>query len=490
MESIGMKSGYQGLMGGIGAERNFRAERFPVREWLNRVRPVLIVDGEPRGIHDLSMNGAAYYVRSVADAPPLDSEWSVVLALDTTRVYEGRGQVTRVEPTMLGAKVGLRLTDGFLDIYKIVDLHDELALGKELERGPASDAALLGDEYRRVCGDTVHLMRSYRSLLDRYEALLSQGDDAAQARLQRICRACEERFRGEWNLLRGRANQLVEGFADRKVRAAAKRFTLQMVTPEFMIADNWRRCKEKPLGYPGDFEIMNMLYAGEPRGTSAFARLVYQMGLEQPIAACVTPRMELLSDLIRQTMELAWDQTGPLEIASLGCGPAREMERYLEQYLPRRPLHVTLIDQDYQALSFAYGRVYRHMARMGGSASADCLYLSFAQLLKSRDIFDKVPPQHLVYSAGLFDYLDTARSQALIRGLYGKLVPGGALIIGNMKAPTDGRWSIEFILDWPLIYRDETQMRELAALVPDAQVEIGADSTGYTYLMTVRKPLV
>lgn len=479
---------YNTLHGGVGSEQKFRTERIAVQQWLNRVRPLLVVEEQSRKIHDLSMNGLSFFVASELEAPAMDSVVHVVLSLESNIVYEGHGQVTRSERTSRGGKVGLRLVEGFLDIPKIVALHDELALNQELASGPASDATLIPAEYRRVCGDIVHLIRRYRSLLNRSEALLGTRGEAAKARLERICLTCEGRFREEWNEHRAQANRLVNAFESPEVVQAARRFTQTVVTPELKEADNWRRCYDKPLGYPGDYEIMWGFYDGKRVGRTAFARLLYQMGLEQPIAACVVKRMLMLSDHIRQTMQASWEGTGAVGITSLGSGPAREVELYLEHHVPPRAMHVTLIDQDDQALSFAYRRVYRQMARVGTSATAACLYASFGQLLKDPELFMKLPDQHLIYSAGLFDYLSRADSQQLVAGLYRKLVPGGRLIVGNMKSPSDARWSPEYILDWPLIYRTELEMRDLAAKAEGAEVTIEEDPSGYTYLMILTRP--
>ena len=47
--------------------------------------------------------------------------------------------------------------------------------------------------------------------------------------------------------------------------------------------------------------------------------------------------------------------------------------------------------------------------------------------------------------------------------LYTGVKPGGRLVIGNMAGPSDGKWCIEYVLDWTLLYRTEEEMREIAA---------------------------
>ncbi|MFT4704885.1 MAG: extracellular factor (EF) 3-hydroxypalmitic acid methyl ester biosynthesis protein [Bradymonadia bacterium] len=483
-----MTGTYEHLSGGAGSTRHFRTERYAARQWLNHVRPTLIINGESRTIYDMSMNGIAFYVPDLAEAPASEERCQIVLSIGESIVFKGEGEVTRRELTNRGGKLALRLFDGFLDIPKIVALHDELALAAELHRTPAALLADLPAEYKEVCGEMVFFFRRYKETLDRFESLLAPQGTEGEERLQELYDATIPRFRSEWNALRLRANELVPALeASAEIKAAAKVYTEALVTPELLCSPLWGRCVEKPLGYPGDFEIMNMLYRGVPLGTSAYERMLFQIGLEQPIAACVPPRMHELRQEIRRAVSRG--ATGrPVHVTSLGSGPAKEVDTYLGGGAPENEVHFTLIDQDYGALSYAYEQIYRHTGRLGSRASAECLYVSFVQFLKSEELFGRLPKQDLLYSAGLFDYLETAQAQMLVAALYDKVAPGGTLLIGNMKATPDGTWSLEYIADWTLIYRTREQMLELAAFVSGAEIDVREESTGHTYLLTLRKP--
>jgi hypothetical protein len=478
-----MTNTYEHLSGGTARSRFFRTERYAAREWLNRVRAALDVDGEARNIHDLSMNGIAFYAPSLQEAPEVGASTPLRLLIGDTVAFEGRGEVTRAETTSRGAKIAVRLEGGFLDIPRIMALHDELALDEELARGPVPDAEGIPVAYRVVCADTVHLLRRYRSILDRYEALLPKDDPQGQRRLQEVYDNALLQFRAEWGALRVRANELIGAF-DAPTRASAKRYTESVVTPEFMQADVWRRCYEKPLGYPGDFEVMNYLYAGKAIGETAFERMLFQVGLEQPLAACVPHRGRELTARIKRAVA-GCDR--PAKITSLGCGPAKEVEAYLMSNVPQHGVHFTLIDQDYAALSQAYAQIIRQASRLGDRVTAECLYVSFVQFLRDAELFGRLPEQDLIYSAGLFDYLELPHAQQLAFALYQKVAPGGSLIIGNMRSPTTGEWSLEYIADWTLVYRTEQDMRDIAQYLPDAKIDVMMEATEHTYLLTLTK---
>src|SRR5690606_7533662 len=116
-----------------------------------------------------------------------------------------------------------------------------------------------------------------------------------------------------------------------------------------------------------------------------------------------------------------------------------------------RPVNFTLIDQDERALSHAYEHSHREVVRHAGRAKIQCLQASFAQLLKAGALFKTLPPQDILYSLGLFDYLSHRRARALAHDLYDQVTPGGKLIIANVKQGRETcQWPLEFVTDWSL----------------------------------------
>ena len=90
-----MTGTYEHLSGGTARSRFFRTERYAAREWLNRVRAALDVDGQARSIHDLSMNGIAFYAPTLTEAPDVGASTPLRLLIGETVAFEGRGEVTR-----------------------------------------------------------------------------------------------------------------------------------------------------------------------------------------------------------------------------------------------------------------------------------------------------------------------------------------------------------------------------------------------------------
>jgi trans-aconitate methyltransferase len=153
-------------------------------------------------------------------------------------------------------------------------------------------------------------------------------------------------------------------------------------------------------------------------------------------------------------------QDRPARIMSLGCGPAREVELFLgSPHTSAGRAEFTLIDQESQALQYAYEHTYPHVLKTEGRTRVRCVNISFTDILRGTGALGSLPPQDLVYSVGLLDYLVDRRASGLTQRLYETLAPGGLLIIGNMNdVPLSNLWPMEFIADWTLHYRSDADM--------------------------------
>lgn len=478
---------YEHLSGGEGRRIYYRAERYKVRDLFRKILPEIEVDKAPFTLHDLSMSGIAVF-------GDRDMEWNadvgtcvpVDLKLGDTSLFSGSGKVCRVEPTPFGPKVGIQLTTGPLDIAQIVTRHNEISLQRELDVGLTETLDLVDPEYRVVCADVIHLLRQCRVTLTKFEGTNgSSGDD--RERIAEALAQCEERVIPRWRDLWHRANELVAPIMeDPEALAATKRFTEAVLTPEFVSGPIWWRSYEKPLGYPGDFGVMNYVYGWRHEGKSAYGKLVHRLGLE--VAECIATRMVMMQHTIADLVS-----NGPAEeparITNLGCGPAQEAVNYLQVGQLPRPVEFTLIDQDRDALSSTYENLYPDVIRLGGRASVQCIHASFAQLMKAGLLLTDFKPQDLIYSVGMIDYLAPRRAKALAAGLYQQLAPGGMLVIGNMRDTLKGNlWPMEFICDWSLYYRSEQDMLDMVDGLPLTSVEVKPDPTGRVYMLYARKP--
>jgi extracellular factor (EF) 3-hydroxypalmitic acid methyl ester biosynthesis protein len=472
---------YEELGGARGREIFYRAERLKAAELFKHGRPALLLDTSPFALQDVSISGLGARAAQGTNEPLIPSQGvAIQLRFLDMPLFEARGEIARVEPTVAGVKVGVRLIDRSLDIPALVASYKKARVSAELDEWTDSETAVM-PEYRRLCADVLYLLRRYRMSLGRFEA--TRPDERAAADM---LAACEERVLPRWRALWHHGNELVGHIAgQRPLWQATKLYTEAVLTPDFILGAFARRCYEKPLGYPGDYQAMTMAYDWRREGLRLGDQLMHRVGLE--VGECIANRMIMMRQAIARTVSSAGD--GVVRIASLGCGPAREVVDYLTIPALPRPVEVTLIDQDHAALASAYERALTEIMRHRGRAKLTCLHTSFTEFLKVGALFDKLPPQQLIYSVGLIDYLTMRLSKALVAALYERLAPGGQLIIGNMKAGPDSTlWPVEFITDWSLTYRTPQEMLDLGADLPDARLDIMEDRTGRVCILVVQTP--
>ena len=93
--------------------------------------------------------------------------------------------------------------------------------------------------------------------------------------------------------------------------------------------------------------------------------------------------------------------------------------------------------------------------------------ISIRQLLTRRQqlgLFD------LVYSTGLFDYLQLPTAQRLAWLMFQMVRPGGRLLVANFL-PGIADWGyMESYMNWVLIYRTRLEMMAISAEIPQAQI--------------------
>src|SRR5882724_10623498 len=438
---------YEELKGSSGREIWFRAPRYEARKLFPHLPPRVRVRSSLHKLHDISLGGIAVVCNQAAeDIPDVGEIIPLTIQQSSYTIFESNARVSRRENTVFG----------FVEFDKLLsrNVQAQIAMQSALFTGEASQ--LVAREYRVFCADLLKLLGSYRDLLDENMVLARQFQRDFD--LDGAYEACEARLVQHWRSLWRTGNDLVKGIMDnREVLEATKAFTEVVVTPQMRGGAIIDRSYAKPLGYPGDFEIMNQAYDWERKGANVYQMLLHRLGLD--VLECVRTRMEVVRSTIAEVVQ----EKGHARVArilSLGSGPAREVETFLaSRSLKNRRVEFTLIDQEQAALNYAIEKTYPHVLNSQGQARVQCLNMSFTDILRGTGALGSLPPQDLIYSVGLLDYLTDRRATGLLARLYETLAPGGMVIIGNMnETALSNLWPMEFITDWTLYYRNDAQM--------------------------------
>ena len=282
-----------------------------------------------------------------------------------------------------------------------------------------------------------------------------------------------------------RLHEMSKGL-DERASVLGHAYASSMLAPLLMACPMHRRAYEKPLGYSGDYRLMELCYATELGGDGLYGRFLHSLTQSYTFVRTVRSREEVIRDAVRAAM-LAKGE-GPVKILAVAAGPAIEIRHVLEEIEGLdRPVELTLLDQDPAAHEAAQRHLFRVLyERHRGTLplTVRSLHFSVRQLLRPMTdeelaVRRQLDQLDLVYSAGLYDYLPDAVAIRLTQLLFGRLRPGGRLLIGNLIEAPDSTWMMDYVCDWKLIYRTPESMLALGRRLSPAPSRIGItrDST-------------
>jgi extracellular factor (EF) 3-hydroxypalmitic acid methyl ester biosynthesis protein len=276
-----------------------------------------------------------------------------------------------------------------------------------------------------------------------------------------------------------------------EVVPAHQAYIRRQIHPLILCAPFVYRTYSKPLGYAGDYEVVNMIMRDPFEGASIFAKIINYCFLAQKVSIAHQNRIDyLVQQLVAEGLRVR--RAGrELRVMSLGCGPAVEVQRFMAQDSLASNATIELLDFNEETLQYARKAVAAASQRHSVlSPTVRLTKKGVHQIVKEASRATQVQPgarYDFIYCAGLFDYLTDQVCRRLMDVMFSWLAPDGLLVVTNVDPSNPLRHGMEHLLDWNLVYRTSAQ---LAALVPALDVEesaVRSDLTGVNVLAEVRK---
>jgi extracellular factor (EF) 3-hydroxypalmitic acid methyl ester biosynthesis protein len=254
------------------------------------------------------------------------------------------------------------------------------------------------------------------------------------------------------------------------------------------------RAYYKPLGYAGDYQMVDMMIRPPGEGDNLFAKMINIWLLGQTPAEAHRNRVAYLERKLLEEARRARTRSRKLRVFNLGCGPAGEIQRFASMPDLALPVDFCLVDFNVETLEFIK-RKLESKASINRSLSFHTLRKSVNQILKdgARSSPSLGGKYEYIYCAGLFDYLADPVCKQLMTIFYEMLEPGGLIVATNASDAVNAlrpfRYSMEYILDWYLIYRNRKQFLQVVPnQAGEDEVSVTADATGANLFLEVRKP--
>ena len=272
---------------------------------------------------------------------------------------------------------------------------------------------------------------------------------------------------------------------------SAKGFAQTSIHPLILRAPFVYRTFAKPLGYAGDYEMVNQILTDPQQGPTTYFQIVNALFLASPVAQAHRNRIDILVELLNHTIEQAEASGRSFRVLDIGCGPAVEIERLLASTSRAELLDFTLMDFSSETLNFTRTKLATINGQRSHPAALNYINDSVHNLLKRsirRDRFDAEEQYDFVYCAGLFDYLSDKVASRLLDYLKSRTRPGGRILVTNVHPSNQQRGVMDHVLEWHLIYRDEAQLQGVLPQ-PRCDEKVYTDATGVNVFAEFSLPL-
>jgi extracellular factor (EF) 3-hydroxypalmitic acid methyl ester biosynthesis protein len=394
-------------------------------------------------------------------------------------IYKGKAVVVSLVNTGLMAVVSVSLTDEWSEFN---------AIRGDLSRVPDEASRFVEDWETRF-----RINRSYQVIISEFRAFLSEASKwADQADMSDVLpREQDGRIREEvfydlaepimrkggeylmWLEEEGKKIPMEESVAHRN-------FAQTALHPLLLRAPFVYRTFAKPLGYAGDYEMVNQILADPRQGNSTYFQIINTLFLKAAVAQAHRNRIDILVDYLNKAADQARREGRQISLLNVACGPAIEIRRFIAEHPQPDLLSFTLLDFSAPTLEYTKGKIEEVCAREGKKAHVEYVNESVHELLKrssKKAVSLEQKTFDFVYCAGLFDYLSDKVCARLLQYFVSRTRAGGSVLVTNVHANNPQKVLMEHLLEWHLIYRDEQQLESVLP-TPRTNSRVYTDDTG------------
>lgn len=404
-------------------------------------------------------------------------------------VYEGSAVVTSLINTGTYLALSVTLTDAWVDLSQISNEPQQIT--QEVNRFLADVSVY--DEIEPSFQLAVTRIRTLLSELTRW---LEQVDVMMASSLSSSPgEQKEELIETLATPLIPRLQMHLEEFEEVALKIEKPRqdvhraFIQRDLHPLVMRSPFMHRVYTKPLGYAGDYEMVNMMLRSPNEGPTTYYKIINNLFLLEGPAVAHRNRITILEEILQKHTDDAARENRKIRILNLGCGPAVEIQRLLRSRKLDDRVDITLMDFSIPTLEYTESMLTKISNETGSHPTIHYVHKSVDQILRqsAKKIDEESNTYDFIYCAGLFDYFSDKACSRVLK-LFGKLVkPGGLVLSTNVHEDNPAISAMEYLVEWYLIYRNEASMKALTP--PGMDAKVYCDETGLNIFLEFWKPL-
>ncbi|RUO97575.1 class I SAM-dependent methyltransferase [Hyphomicrobium sp.] len=402
-------------------------------------------------------------------------------------VYQGDAVVTGVVTTSILVVVSATLVNQWSSIDGIVS--DPAGLGSEVGRfvDEWDRGNKLDPNYQLKVADLRSFLSDLSFWLDQVD-LAIEGEPGTLAapldteRFEEIKAPIMPRLTQLFLELEEACRQLeVDEVENHKQLAQRDLLPLMMASPFF------NRVYSKPLGYAGDYEMVNMMFRKERGGKTTFGQIINDWLLNGGPPEAHRNRIYMLDDMLCRAAEEAAAAGRQVRVLNVGCGPVQELQLFFAKNKEASRFSFDLLDFNAETLAYAKRQIENVTEGQEDPPKVTYILKTVQELLRQAiELPEAAKTYDIIYCAGLFDYLSDRVCTKLVRLFYQWCEPGGRVIVTNVHSSNPVKGLMEHVMEWHLVLRDESDMTRLA---PDlGSLKIYTDQTGINVFLEIDKP--
>lgn len=356
-------------------------------------------------------------------------------------------------------------------------------------------------EFRLAVADAAAFLGELSGWLDGLELswhhTTGHGHTVSRETLERLLRVLTPAMNRAFEAFEAQAGSVSE-----ELMSLHAEYVRASLHPIMLCAPFIHRCFTKPLGYPGDFGVMNRMLDDPFEGKSLFARMINAWVIRSAAGDAYRHRVSHLVGVLRREVTRVSTHSGrPTRVLSLGCGAARETQHFVRHDPLSEQAEFTLLDFNPDTIRHAQSKIEAAMTDGGRHVNVNVREFSVHQMLAHgsrlvtqprlmRSGFLQRGHYDVIYCAGLFDYLSDRVCKRLLEIFWHMAAPGAVMVVSNFAPSNPIKGFMDYVLDWRLIYRDEPTVASLAVDESYGAVSQTMYSPdGVEIFLTMRKPV-
>lgn len=404
-------------------------------------------------------------------------------------VYSGKATVVKIRELNDRTIVGISFLQTWLDVDRILNLKNTADLENDLSSFITSLSSFnkVDPNFKIAIADLRQFLDGLKEKLDSEEQRIrSKNFEHRKILENQILETVERLVVNNLKYALSTINNIVSELPP-DAHLIHKKYFQRFLQPLWMKAPFVKRAFTKPLGYAGDYEMINIIFRAAFEGDCLFGKLLNHFCCGLPPAQAHQARTSYLLTKIDNYIKKETDnQRKTIRLLSIGCGPAKEIQELIKINRGDN-LEVTLLDFDSEALYYCQERILELKVLTNSNIKVNFINKTVRQLIKESIKNSSILKQDIIYCMGLFDYLTAPVCQKLTSILYESLTDDGNLIISNIDAINEFQYPMEYGCEWYLFHRTKEELRDFASRIQAQTILTESDKTGLNNFLFIQR---